>query len=124
MTVNELFIDPTPKTPLVSFKPNGELIIHGRSIPEDGALFYETLYDWLEKYMLNPATNTVFIIDLEYHNDITSKYLLKIIKDLKSVCENLIVRWIYETEDQDMLELGQMICSLSESRFEFIEVPD
>ena len=124
MSVNELIIHPTLKTPLVSFKPGGELIIQGRSIPEDGGLFFYTLFDWLEQYMLNPATNTVITIELEYHNDITSKYILKIIKDLIPVCENLSVRWIYETEDHDMLELGQMIGTVLGFRFEFIEKPE
>lgn len=121
MTENILRIESTPKTPQVIFKPDGELFFQGRSFPEDGVLFFDSLFDWLDQYKLNPATNTVFTIYLEYHNDITSKYLLKIIRDLKVVCESLTVRWIYDIYDKDLLELGQMICSLSESHFEFIE---
>jgi len=112
------------KTPLVSFSPIGEMLIRGRSIPEDGSLFYEDLFDWVQAYSLNIAIKTVFTIDLEYMNDITSKYLLRIIKILNQECDKFTVRWIYEKEDSDMLELGEFICSLSGSDFEYIEKPE
>ena len=121
MTLNDLLITPTPHTPQVSFSPNGEMLIRGRSIPEDGGLFYEDLMDWVEAYKQNPAINTVFVIDMEYLNDISTKYILMIIRDLNNVCDHFLVKWIYESDDADMLELGQLMSSSSGCSFEYIE---
>lgn len=63
MTLVDLITTPTPLTPQVSFSPIGVLLIHGRSIPEDGSLFYEDLLDWVQLYKQNPVTNTVFVVD-------------------------------------------------------------
>lgn len=116
----ELGILATPKTPFVMLKPNGKFMIMGRSIPEDGSLFYETIMDWIEEYEKIPASRTILTLELEFLNDISSKYLLRIIKILNRACSQFTVKWRYEANDEDMLELGQFMCSLSGSEFEYI----
>jgi hypothetical protein len=118
----ELGIKPTKKTPFVWFLPSGKLTLKGRSIPEDGSLFFEPLYDWVREYLKNPNESTVLTIELEYLNDITSKYLLRIINDLNSACDHFTVKWRYETGDEDMLELGEILCSSTRASFNFINV--
>jgi hypothetical protein len=116
----EFGIKATNKTPFVWFTKGGELTIKGRSFPEDGGSFYDDVFDWINDYLKNPSSSTVLTIELEYLNDITSKYLLRIIKQLDKVCYHLIVNWIYDKDDEDMFDLGQILSSSSKSCFNFV----
>jgi hypothetical protein len=122
MDNGDLGIEATKKTPSVRFMPNGELSIKGRSIPEDGSLFYVDIVDWIADYTKNPSLSTVLTIELEYLNDITSKYLLRIVTLLKQACAQFTVKWKYQNGDEDMLELGQIMSSSSKASFEYIEI--
>jgi hypothetical protein len=115
----EYGIKATYKTPFVWLAKDGQLTIKGRSIPEDGAEFYENIFEWVENYQGNLSLPTVLEIELEYLNDISSKYLLQIIKRLNETCNKFTVVWRYENHDQDMLELGKMMSSLSRVNFDF-----
>lgn len=116
-----LEINRTHKTPFVLFKPEGELIIKGSSFHEN-PLFFEEIFDWISIYVNHPAQSTTFKIELEYYNDLNSKFLLRIIKDLNNHCSNFTVEWYYEEGDEDMLELGEILAQSSQCRFEFFEI--
>jgi hypothetical protein len=120
----EMGIRSTDKTPFVWFMRGGELTIKGRSIPEDGTEFYENLFKWTRKYILNPSPSTILSVELEYLNDITSHYLLKIIKDLSRSCAHFSVEWIYKKGDDDILEMGEILESSSKAQFIYNEVLD
>lgn len=113
----EMGVKSTDKTPFIWFMRAGALTIKGRSVPEDGSEFYENLFDWIQRYIKNPWPSTILSIELEYLNDITSKYLLQIIKDLNRSCPYLTVEWIYERGDDDILEMGEILESSSEAHF-------
>lgn len=51
---NELVLKAGTTTPFVCFIPDGQLTIRGRSIPLDGCLFYEPIYDWVVNYIKSP----------------------------------------------------------------------
>jgi len=118
----EFGVKATKHTPFVWFMPNGELIIKGRSIPFDGALFYDELLDWILNYIKKPGPATVLTIELEYLNDISSKYLLRMMRLLNAACDQFTVKWSYDKEDEDILELAQLLSASSGSNFEFIEI--
>jgi hypothetical protein len=78
-----LFVEQTSKTPQVDLNQyNGELILYGRSIPENAAKIYEPIFDWVSQYILNPRPTTNFRINLEYFNTSSSIWLVKILKAL------------------------------------------
>ena len=113
----------TNKTPFVWFSREGEFTMKGRCIPEEGALFFESMLAWVEDYIKEPCPATVFTIDLEYVNEVSSKYLLLVIKKLHASCRELTVNWIYEKDDEDLYEHGLILSSCSDAHFEFIELP-
>ena len=45
------------KTPVVEFSSNGELLLKGRSIPENSIEFYKPLIEWLESYSESKGIN-------------------------------------------------------------------
>jgi hypothetical protein len=60
MELKSFNLEPTPKTPQVDFNQiTGELILSGRSIPENAAKLYEPILDWIKKYIVQarPITN-------------------------------------------------------------------
>jgi len=107
-----LTIEMTPKTPLIHFNAgDGVLEFQGRSIPENSIEFYAPVFDWMDKYSVNPRKETSVKIQLEYFNTSSSKCLLDIFKKLQNLHKDgtskVTVTWFYEEDDEDMLEAGE-----------------
>jgi len=107
-----LSIDISPKTPLVKFNAQeGKLEFRGRSIPENSIEFYTPIFDWIDKYSIQPKSETNINIQLEYFNTSSSKCLLDIFKKLQNLHTSnkskVTVTWFYEEDDEDMLEAGE-----------------
>jgi hypothetical protein len=123
--MENLIVESTKKTPEVSFKINGQLLIKGRSIPEDPNKFYDALLHWVTEYAKTPQPKTDVHVELEYFNSGTSKALLHILRaltELKQKGNDLKIRWFYEAGDDDIYERGDYYASLLETDFEFIEM--
>ena len=113
------------KTPVVEFSSNGELLLKGRSIPENSIEFYKPLIEWLESYSEAPNSTTVLSVQLEYFNTSSSKCVLDVFKKLESISGSEIsVKWHYEEDDEDMLEAGEDYEAIIDLAFEMIEVEE
>jgi hypothetical protein len=122
--MENLSIKGTSRTPEVDFNVNGNIRIHGRSIPEDAGLFYNHLYSWIFRYCMKPQPLTNVHIELEYMNSGSAKSILQIIKELITIAEKgyqIVVHWYYESGDEDMLEKGEYFESILKYKFIFIE---
>lgn len=123
--MESLLIEATKKTPEVKFYADGNLLLKGRSIPEDPAKFYDVLYNWVVSYAAHPQKLTNVNVELEYFNSGTSKSLLHILRalvNIKSPDNDVKVKWYYESGDDDIYERGDYYSTLLENEFEFIEV--
>ena len=106
-----LVLEGSAKTPAVRFSADGATLeISGRSIPENAPAFYEPLYAWIDGYVKQPAPRTEVIIRLEYFNTSSPKCLLDVFRKLeglqKSEKSAVHVQWLYEEDDEDMMEAG------------------
>jgi hypothetical protein len=66
----------------------------------------------------------VFNFDFEYFNSSSAKYILDLCKQIASVRskgKDIEVKWHYETDDMDMLEVGREMARMSKLPFEFIK---
>lgn len=123
--MEDLSLEGTAKTPTVDFKSEGELLIKGRSIPENSIEFYKPLIDWIATYSDNPKENTLVNIQLEYFNTSSSKCILDVFKKLESISDSTVsVKWYYEEDDEDMLEAGEDYEAIIDLSFEMIEVEE
>lgn len=109
--MNDLLVEGTAKTPFINFKfDQGTLEISGRSIPENSIEFYQSVYSWIEAYAKQPKPTTIVKIQLEYFNTSSSKCVLDVFRKLemlqKSGKSEVKVMWMYEEEDEDMMEAG------------------
>ncbi len=123
--MEDYHIEGTRKTPTISLRHDGMIKIEGRSIPENAAMFFEKVVEWIEKYVAAPNDITRVDISLEYLNSGTSKFVLEILKLLKSLAKsphNLIINWYYEEGDEDILERGEYYSSILGLRINFIEI--
>lgn len=104
-------IEPGPKTPAIVLDPAGLIEMKGKSIPENTAEFYQPVYEWLDQYALTPQPVTRLLINFEYFNTSSSKCLLDIFRKLEAIHvsgkSSVAVSWIYDEDDEDMMETGE-----------------
>lgn len=109
--MENLKIEGTPKTPTIVFDAEArELLIKGRSIPENSIEFYRPLVNTLDQCAREESTGLAVNIILEYFNTSSSKCLLDIFKKLEKIHSNsgsVQINWYYEEDDEDMLEAGE-----------------
>ena len=106
--IKELIIEQTPKTPQIELNHlTGDLILSGKSIPENAAKVYEPVFNWVEEYILKPSPNTNLRINLEYYNTATSIWMTKILKSLMKINNPdyvLIIHLYLPIEDFDEID--------------------
>jgi hypothetical protein len=109
-------------TPTVTLdKENNIFEISGRSLPEDVVAFYNPILEWLTEYAADPLDKTVFNFKLEYFNTASSKLLLDVLlklEDLKNDGHDVLVKWHYPDDDEDMLDAGTEYADIVDVDFE------
>ncbi len=117
MESKNLLIDPTSKTPLVDFNAlTGDLILSGRSIPENATELFDPLLKWVNDYLKSPRKTTNFRINLEYFNTASSIWLAKIVKALSRMTdpENvLFIHLYFNIEEFDNMETEDLRDTIS-----------
>ncbi len=111
--------DDTPQVTLDAKTPFME--ISGRSLPEDVVAFYDPILTWLDEYAEKPLPKTVFNFKLEYFNTASSKLLLDILLKLEDIHDDgkeVLVRWHFPDDDEDMEEAGEEYADIVEVPFE------
>jgi hypothetical protein len=123
--IKNLLIEGTAKTPLVDFNHlSGELIMSGRSIPENAAKVFEPILDWIREYIKSPRRTTNLRLNLDYFNTATSIWLAKIIKTLSTINKPdhvLFIHLYIDLEDTDTMDkddikgiMGSLIDNIDE----------
>ena len=120
-------INATSNLPKVYFNAEqGIFEINGNSYPQDAEKFYLPLIDYIKTYLENALAKTILKIEIEYFQTTSQKFLIDIIKLLKTIDENglvLEVNWIYkdEEESEDVFFAGKEIERLLDLNFNFIK---
>ena len=116
----------TDDTPTVILDVANDLFeISGRSLPEDVAAFYNPIIDWIEKYNQSPKVKTVFNFKLVYFNTASSKMLLDILMKLEELFhagKEVLIKWHYADDDEDMKEAGEEYADIVDIPFEQVAV--
>ncbi|MFN2127163.1 MAG: DUF1987 domain-containing protein [Anaerolineales bacterium] len=126
-------IEATSHSPKVSFDPEKQLFeISGESRPENASVFYEPILNWIKDFEAtfdgnSEAFNDPFTFDfkLDYFNSTSAKFILdfcKKIGQLQVKGLQLNVRWLYEEDDDDMLEVGKEMARMAKIPFEYVEI--
>lgn len=128
--MRKLIIENTASSPKVNFDPDNNIFeISGRSKLLDVPTFYNEIYRWLDDYSNDqkPACESkepvIFKFDLDYFNSASAKCILDLCKQLgnvRSKGNNIEVKWHYEDDDVDMLEVGKEMSRMSNVPFDYI----
>ncbi|MEA3450753.1 MAG: DUF1987 domain-containing protein [Bacteroidota bacterium] len=114
----KVILDPNPNDPIFE--------ISGRSLPEDVVAFYEPILEWFDDYAQSPLDKTVFDFKLEYFNTASSKLLLDVLLKLEDMFDDendILVRWHYPEDDEDMEEAGEEYADIVEVPFKQVSYP-
>lgn len=117
MDLKELSIQAGVKTPQIELNAyTGDLILAGKSIPENASALYEPVLKWVHEYVKKPKLNTNLRLNLEYFNSASSIWLAKIIKALCSVKKSgytLFIHLYFDIEDFDTMHQEDLKDALS-----------
>jgi len=94
---------------IVYYPDTNILELVGRSIPENPELIFTRLENWITSHFENHKGLDVNI-QLEYINSGSSKYLYEVLKRLTGYGRSgrlVKMQWLYEEDDEAMLELGE-----------------
>lgn len=117
MELKNLFIEQTNKTPQIDLNHiTGELILYGRSIPENAAELYDKVLKWVVSYADTPRHTTNLRLNLEYFNTASSIWLAKIVKVLCQIKEpeaTVMIHLYFNIEEFDSMEVEDLKDALS-----------
>jgi hypothetical protein len=126
MSLSNLILEPTKKTPWIVMEP-GKVIILGRSILENPGEFYRPIHEWVTQYTLESSSMTTIQFGFEFINTTSIKWVYALLKEFAKI-PNMSVRakisWYYEEGDEDMCDLGFILKSLVDCPFTIVEVDD
>ena len=109
-------LDMTEVTPQILFDVNkGDFSFTGILMPEDAFGFFAPLFDCIKIYFENPKPETKLEVNLEYFNTFSSRILYRFMKEFvnnQSEKTNITIVWKYESDDEDMEEVGEEFKSL------------
>jgi hypothetical protein len=129
--MRKLIIEKTSYSPRVILDPDNKVyLIAGESRPPDVREFYDQILSWLKEfslYLVSPDYNkdpVIFNLNFEYFNSSSGKLILdicKVLAGLRLKGINVTIKWYYEKEDGDMLEVGQEMSRIVKFPFEYME---
>ena len=109
--MNTLHINQTEETPLIHFDTEtGKFEIKGNSIPENIYLFYNPIFEWLDKYKKDPLPKTDFIFEMKMISSSSSKMFFELINKIDTLHEMtktcVKITWRYSIYDEEIRETG------------------
>ncbi len=120
--MDNLIIEPTPKSPGITFLATGELKISGTSVPEDVINYFQPMINWANEFKKTDPKNVTLTLDFIYLNTSSTIFVLKLLKALHDISvkgNSLKVIWKYD--DEDMLEQGDILQTLSKCKIDFVK---
>ena len=130
--MEKLIIEPTFNSPSVILDPeSNQFDFSGESRPENVRKFYLPILEWLDSFAKEQSemgssersSSLLVRFNFEYFNSTSAKYILDIFKALNVLNDlgiEILVKWLYEEDDEDMLEVGEEMSRMSKLEFEYI----
>lgn len=107
--MENLKIEKGQRTPAIDFNKTGELLIEGRSTPEDTADFFRPLLAWIKDLKKHKPPKLEVHVKLEFFNTASANILINIFKHIEKLkSEELTpaIFWYYDESDEDSYQAG------------------
>jgi hypothetical protein len=122
--MDKLLIEKTKNTPNVKIDvPEGIFEIKGPSYSEDVTNIYDPIIGWIEKNMAELDKDLVCELYFDVLNSVSHKKIFQILIKLNGFYQNgkkIKVKWYYDEDDEDILEMGEDLKELIELPFELL----
>ena len=110
--MEKLHIEATKYTPEINLDAQkGFLSFSGKSYPENTFDFYQPTLEWINTYFTQGTQkSTVIEMDIIYFNSSSSKLffdLFDILEEAHERGKEIMVRWLYDAENENALEAGE-----------------
>ncbi len=110
--MKNLHIEATKYTPGINLDAKkGFLSFSGKSYPENTFDFYQPTMEWINTYFTQGTQkSTVIEMDIIYFNSSSSKLffdLFDILEEAHESGKEIMVRWLYDVENENALEAGE-----------------
>ena len=96
--------------------------IEGSSFPEDAFDIYQYVLNWLESIKNKQFDKKLVIeFDFDFLNSISHKKVWQIVNEMKEIYQNgqdVLVKWYYDENDEDIMEAGEDLSELIKVPFE------
>jgi len=118
-----LIIEATSSTPAVDINgTTGVFSISGKSYPENVNDFYDSIFDYIDKYKKNPCSKTVLEMNWIYYNTATSKIIVKLIQVLKAIKTDFEVNWYCKNDYELMIDKAEEIKEVLDVKLNIIYI--
>jgi len=118
-------IKETAHTPAVRILTDERrIVISGQSRLEDPSFFYEELTVLLDHSLNDFRTHASVDFVLQYLNSASSKWLFHILKGIQTKFQGkkiITINWYYDSDDEIILEAGEVFQSLLSMPFNLVE---
>lgn len=122
--MDKIQLEGASDTPTVIMDKEGNKFeISGKSMPEDVAQFYDPILEWIEEYAQSSNAKTIVDFRMVYFNTASSKMILDIMMKFEEMFQDgkdILIRWYYPKDDEDMQEAGEEYADMVEVPFEQI----
>jgi len=129
--MRKLIVNRTSNSPEVHFDPDrSRFEISGESRPPNVPAFYDEIIGWVNDFTRHLSGSgdkkgpIEFNLDFNYFNSSSAKYILDFCKKvaaLRANGENATIRWHYEPDDTDMLEVGKEMSRMARISFDYVQ---
>jgi len=122
--MESLIIEQTDTSPRVVFDPGKQTYeIIGRSFPEDPYSFFEPILEYIEKVFPAIDHPVRLIINTEYFNSASSRYILIVFRKLAEFyAAGKSIKVVWQYYDEDLYSDGMLYQNLVKVPFEFVFV--
>ena len=116
------------ETPGINFDyQKGTLEISGKLMGNNTQHYFKNMFSWVNAYIEAPQAKTLVYLSIEAIATSETKYLLDLLKLLKGLLKQgkeLQIVWLYDLDDEDMIEMGENYQYFTKLPFELIEIEE
>jgi hypothetical protein len=122
----KFYIAGTTSSPEIDFNvEEKKFIVRGRSMPNDAESFFNPILTWLRDNLKHQFLKANIDVTLDYYNTgsfIRLMSMFNLLEELNGFDNELTIRWICESDDDDNIADGESFKDVLKIPFEIIEL--
>jgi len=126
--MESIYVKKTKKTPLISLDLNENIFqIKGPSFSEDILSVYDPVIKWMDKNLPQLENELTCEFYFTVLNSASHKKIFQILIILNGFMDRgkkIKVKWYYDEDDEDIMEMGEDLTELINLPFELVPIPN